>query len=60
MEIIKDVIAWLSANTVELIALGWALEKVLEIVGKLTPWTFDDNLGVIVGKLLARISKRPQ
>ena len=53
-------IAWLSANTVELIALGWALEKVLEIVGKLTPWTFDDNLGVIVGKLLARISKRPQ
>jgi hypothetical protein len=60
MEIIKDVIAWVTAHAVELIALGWALEKVLEIIGRLTPWKWDDNLGVIIGKLLARISKRPQ
>lgn len=59
MEYIKDAIAWVSGHAVELVALGWALEKVLEIVSRLTPWKWDDNLGVLLANLLSKISKKP-
>jgi hypothetical protein len=53
------IFAWLHGHWAELIALGWAIEKVLEIVATLTPWKGDDNLGILLGKFLGRFSKKP-
>jgi len=48
-----DIIGFISNNWVSIVAALWAFEKFLEAVSVLTPWKWDDNLGVILGKLLA-------
>lgn len=45
---------WLTHNWVTLVASLWAFEKLLEVVATLTPWKWDDNLGVILGNILKR------
>lgn len=55
---IATIWAWITSHLPEIIAIGWALEKFLELVATLTPWKWDDNLGVILGKLLLVISGR--
>ncbi len=45
------------------VAIGvalWGFEKVLEIITTVTPWKWDDNLGVIVGKWLVKLWKQPR
>jgi hypothetical protein len=43
---------WILENWVSVVAALWALEKFLELFSTLTPWKWDDNVGVILGKLL--------
>ena len=50
---------WIHTHWAQLIALGWALEKVLEILTQITKWKGSDNLGIILGKFLSRFSKKP-
>ena len=44
--------AYLTANWIGIVAALWALEKFLELVSQLTPWKWDDNIGIILGKFL--------
>ena len=60
MEIVQAVIAhsgdlW-AQILITIAALGAFLkgvETILEIIAPLTPWTWDDNLATMLGKLLA-------
>ena len=54
----KDLQSHGAAFWVTLGVFLWAVEKVLEFVSTITPWKWDDNLGVIFGKLLQRLWKR--
>lgn len=51
----QAIIQWVQQNWVQLGIALWGLEKVLEAVVVLTPWKGDDNLGVILAKLLKNI-----
>jgi hypothetical protein len=58
---VTDIWAWWQTDGIKLAAetvvFLYALEKFLEFVTTITPWKWDDNLGVIVGKLALRVSK---
>jgi hypothetical protein len=54
----KDLQSHGIATWVALGTLLWTLEKVLEFVGTVTPWRWDDNLGVLLGNLVNRLWKR--
>lgn len=43
---------WLANNWTTVVAALWAFEKLLEVISTLTPWKWDDNIGVILGKIL--------
>lgn len=49
------ILNWIQANWAQVVAALWAFEKLLEVVATLTPTKLDDNLGVILGKILAKI-----
>lgn len=42
-------------NLAPWIAAGWLLEKALEAISVLTPWKWDDNIGVLLAKILKAI-----
>ena len=60
------IILWASAHHQQLVqlgaalcALGWAVEKVLEIVGTLSNSKMIDNLGVWLATQLQKIGAKP-
>ena len=48
------VVAWFTNNWVNVVAVLWSIDQLLKVVAPLTPWSFDDNLADMLGKLLAR------
>ena len=60
------VILWASAHHQQLVqlgaalcALGWAVEKVLEVIGTMSKSQMVDNLGVALGNLLNKVGSKP-
>jgi len=45
-------------NLAPWVAALWLLEKALEAIAVLTPWKWDDNLGVILAKILKFIDEK--
>lgn len=43
---------------VKLVALLFLLEKFLSFITALTPWKWDDNIGVILANLVKRLVKK--
>lgn len=50
-----DIITWISTNLVAIVALGWAIEKVLEVVGTLTGNKQIDNIGELLATWLKKL-----
>jgi hypothetical protein len=40
------------SNLTPWVAALWLVEKALEAISVLTPWKWDDNIGIILGKIL--------
>ena len=36
------------------VAVLWAVDQLLKVIAPLTPWTLDDNIEDIFGKILAK------
>jgi hypothetical protein len=51
---------WITAHWIEIVAALWALEKLLETVSTITPWKWDDNIGIILGKILRTFFPKPK
>lgn len=49
---IGAIVTWVQTNWVGLVAALWAFEQFLRIISPITPWTWDDNIVTIMGKLL--------
>lgn len=47
-----DIMLWLKANWVALVAALWLLEQTLRAISILTPWKWDDNLVKILTNIL--------
>ena len=60
MEWFTGAITWVASHTVQFAAVGWAIEKLLEVVSVLTPWKWDDNLGVLLAKILQKFAPTPK
>lgn len=54
-----QILPWITAHGVQVVAIGWAVEKFLEVVSVLTPWKWDDNLGILLAKVLQNFSPKP-
>lgn len=52
-----DAILAFLQNAAPWVAALWLLEKALEAISVLTPWKWDDNIGVILGKILKVLEK---
>lgn len=55
--IIGNVLVFLG-NLTPWVAALWLLEKALEAISVLTPWKWDDNVGVILAKILKFIEEK--
>ena len=53
-----DIFGWFTTHWVSLGVALWGLEKALEVLVTITPWKWDDNLGVILGKLISKLWKK--
>lgn len=51
---------WLMQNWVSIGVALWALEKALELIARLTPWKWDDNIGVILAKFIQLFWKKTE
>lgn len=51
--------SWVLTHGTAIVAIGWGVEKVLEMVAVLTPWKWDDNLGVLLAKVLQNFAPKP-
>ena len=49
-----NIVQFLQANYLNIIAVLWSIDQLLKVVAPLTPWKVDDNVADILGKLLAR------
>ena len=52
MDNIIAMVTSILTNLVPWVAALWLLEKALEAIAVLTPWKWDDNVGVILAKIL--------
>ena len=52
MEIIRQIIAGITGNWVEVVAALWLIEQTLRAISELTPWKWDDNLVKVLAKML--------
>ena len=56
-----NIVQFLQANYLNIIAVLWSIDQLLKVVAPLTPWKVDDNVADILGKLLARFGgKKPE
>lgn len=55
-----QIVHFIQNNWVQIGICLWAFEKFLEVLATLTPWKWDDNLGVILGKFLAQFFPKGQ
>ena len=55
INVIKEVPQQALVAFASIVSLLWTLEKVLEVISRLTPWKWDDNLGVILANLLRKL-----
>lgn len=55
MENLLSNLGTILTNLTPWIAALWLLEKALEAISVLTPWKWDDNIGIILGKILKAI-----
>lgn len=58
MELIQNVIVFGKAHLVELLALIGAVDVILGIVTKFTPFTWDDNVYAILHKWIEKLGKK--
>lgn len=54
----KDFASHGAATWVALGSLLFIVTQVIGFVGHLTPWTWDDNLGILLGKLVSKLWKK--
>ena len=54
MDVLLGILPWVKANWVEICAAVFAIDQLLGIVSKITPWGWDDRLSRIVADLVAR------
>lgn len=47
-----DIISYIQANWVQLVAALWLLEQAMRAVSELTPWQWDDNIVKVISKIL--------
>ncbi len=52
MEFIKQIISYVQAHWVEIVAILWLIEQTLRAISELTSWKWDDNLVKILSKVL--------
>lgn len=58
MDFIKEIVAYIQQNWVEVVATLWLVEQALRAVSELTPWKWDDNLVKIIAKILNQIAPK--
>ena len=59
VEIIQGVVAWCKDHWVEILAAIGAIDVLLGVVTKLTPWKGDDSVYAFLHGWIAKLLKKP-
>ena len=60
MDIIKQIIAGITTNWVEVVAAVWLVEQAMRAISELTPWKWDDNLVKVFANMLKSVFPKKQ
>ncbi len=58
MDFIKEIVTYVQANWVAIVAALWLAEQALRAVSELTPWKWDDNIVKIIAKILRSVAPK--